>query len=387
MEKVSGTVFNWYVERNGDPSTRRSFTSEALAQEYASIYDRISDGDTTTRIYLAPTIEMVEIAKEVGEEHSLKGVYAVVEESVSKHKPKKANGRPWVPTVVVSVLLVACAALGFGVTPSRPTKTPPPQTVKCPISGIDLVLLPSGTVTMGSSEADRNYVLDNVNLQRWNKLRVQSELQRLADVPRFYLATTPVTIRQFRQFVTATGHITTGESDDEGGWGRVNNAWVRSNDYTFDNLGEDIEIDDRMPAMNISYRDALEYCLWLSNETGRTYRLPTEAEWEYAARGGTDTRWHTGNDLLNATNCGWTAASSGGIPHPVGLFEPNEFGLYDMIGGGWEWCADHFSDDRPWRVLKGGSFRATPWLARSASRSGLREDYVGANGFRVVLEP
>ena len=95
MKNTTGTIFQWYVERNGDPQTRRSFTSESLAQEYASIYDRISDGDTTTRIYLAPTIEMVEIAKAVGEEHALKGVYAVVEESVNKHQPKKANGGPW----------------------------------------------------------------------------------------------------------------------------------------------------------------------------------------------------------------------------------------------------------------------------------------------------
>ena len=385
MENTTGTVFQWYVERNGDPQTRRSFTSESLAQEYAAIYDRIADGETTTRIYLAPTIEMVEIAKAVGEEHSLRGVYAVVEEPVIKRVVPRSKGIKWIPMTVVSLLLVMFAVYGYGVTTVPPKTEPPPKTINCSVSGIDLILLKGGTILMGSSEADRKYIIANVTLDRWNTDRVNSETQRIATVKAFYMGSTEVTIRQFRKFVTATRHLTTAEVGDKGGIGRINNRWVYGTEYNFDNLGE-TRIDDQMPVLNISYLDAIDYCEWLSEQTGHQYRLPTEAEWEYAARAGTTTRWYTGDDMLTASQSGWTAQSSGSEPHPVAQFEPNGFGLYDMVGNAWEWCDDHYNDNRPFRVLKGGCFRATSWLARPAVRAGHRETHTGTTGFRVVRE-
>lgn len=385
MQNTTGTVFRWYVERNGDPHTRRSFTSESLAQEYANMFDRVSDDQTTTRIYCAPTIEMVEIAKSVGEEHVLQGVYAVIAEPSNKYPVSRKTKRNWVPATVVSVLVAMFAIYGFGVTIAPPREEPLPITITCPVSKADLVFLPGGTVFMGTSEEDRKYILESQDLSVWNIRRVKSERQHLATVGSFYIATTEVTVRQFRKFVTATRYTTTVETDTTtDGIGVIDNKWKYIPGCYFDNLGE--LTTDRMPAINISYRDAHAYCEWLSEQTGHRYRLPTEAEWEYAARAGTSTRWYTGNDLLTASQSGWLNNTKVNGPKPVAQFDPNPFGLYDMIGNAWEWCDDHFDDNRPWRVLKGGSFFSKPFMARSASRSGQKETHIGANGFRIVRE-
>ncbi len=166
---------------------------------------------------------------------------------------------------------------------------------------------------------------------------------------------------------------------------------------------------DKRPVEQVSWNDAVEFCNKLSQKTGRTYRLPSEAEWEYACRAGTATPFYFGDtitgDLANydATN---TYASepkgkSLGETTKVGSFPPNAFGLYDMHGNVWEWCQDTWhesydkapSDGSPWidkndnqyRLLRGGSWGYYPGNCRSAYR--LRpppDSYFSNNGFRVV---
>ena len=161
-------------------------------------------------------------------------------------------------------------------------------------------------------------------------------------------------------------------------------------------------IEQDHPVRDISWTDAQQYAKWLSKKTGEHYRLPTEAEWEFAARGGTLTRFWWGNQFeLNKANC----KKCGGewdrkIPAKVGRYAPNPFGLHDMNGGVWEWVSDcwHKSyqgaprDGRSWekkdcrvRVLRGGSWRNDRSYMHSASRFKYDADvrYI-ANGFRVV---
>ncbi len=138
---------------------------------------------------------------------------------------------------------------------------------------------------------------------------------------------------------------------------------------------------------SIDQHDARAYAAWLSAHTGQTYRLPTEAEWEYAARAGTATAYPWGDEIGrdNAACRGCSARWSEGRVGPVGLHPANRFGLHDMIGNGWEWVEDCFV---PWHdavkadgsahvfagcdlaVFKGGTAIAEPWQARSAMRVG-----------------
>ncbi|MGK7910559.1 MAG: formylglycine-generating enzyme family protein [Synechococcus sp.] len=166
--------------------------------------------------------------------------------------------------------------------------------------------------------------------------------------------------------------------------------------------------DDR-PVERISWQEAVEFCDRLSQKTGKLYRLPSEAEWEYACRAGTATPFYFGEtistDLANYDgNYVYGQGKKGEYRKqttPVGSFQANAFGLYDMHGNVWEWCSDwwHKNYDGatpggiPWikggekneRVLRGGSWRSNPWDCRLASRDRFVPDVRGGNGgFRVV---
>ena len=168
------------------------------------------------------------------------------------------------------------------------------------------------------------------------------------------------------------------------------------------------------PMRGVSWEDAQSYVAWLSEVTGHTYRLPTEGEWEYAARAGSVTKHHFGNDESQLcqyanhadrdTRFDWrNTACSDGVGEQtarVGRYEPNEFGLYDMHGNVWEWVEDCWnesyegapSDGSAWlsgncdlRILRGGSFDMDPRELRSANRAeASSDDNYDTNGFRVA---
>lgn len=106
-------------------------------------------------------------------------------------------------------------------------------------------------------------------------------------------------------------------------------------------------------AISPSYRNASEFCRWLSAKTGRHYRLPTAAEWEHAARAGATTEFPFGDDPAALPGHAWFAENADGTPHAVGKLAPNAWGLYDMLGNVAEWCTG--PDGKP--VVKGGSYR------------------------------
>ncbi len=242
----------------------------------------------------------------------------------------------------------------------------------------------------------------------------------------FEIGTTEVTVGQFSRFVQETHYKTDAERSASGGfgWDEAKGAIVQDSKYTAWFTGFD-QTDDH-PVVNVSWGDATEFCAWLSRKEGKTYRLPTEAEWEYACRAGTTTRYSTGDDPEDLARVGNVSdatarqkfptseaikASDGYLfTAPVGRFRPNARGLYDMHGNVWEWCADWYGSTYYWkliptvtdpqgppegpltRVMRGGSWYVKPGNSLSEYRSTFRnfEAYTSPSirvGFRVVRVP
>ncbi|MCC7524724.1 MAG: SUMF1/EgtB/PvdO family nonheme iron enzyme [Chitinophagaceae bacterium] len=114
-------------------------------------------------------------------------------------------------------------------------------------------------------------------------------------------------------------------------------------------IAPDWDWQARYPMVKVEYLDAVSYCEWLSKKYGGTWRLPTEAEWEFAARGGRDGRWYKYSGSNDLEEVGWYRFSDkekdfSHNPYPVGLKKPNELGIYDMTGNVWEWCSDKYSE-------------------------------------------
>jgi formylglycine-generating enzyme required for sulfatase activity len=173
----------------------------------------------------------------------------------------------------------------------------------------------------------------------------------------------------------------------------------------------DYEGDDR-PVDIITWDEAVEFCARLSRETGRDYRLPSEAMWEYACRAGTKTAFSFGEMISpEVANYDWNVAYDGveaktkpvNGTMPVGCFPANPWGLYEMHGNVWEWCEDHWHDDyegapedgSAWikiaetsssRVTRGGSWLINPGDCRSAQRS-YADAHDNLTGFRLVCVP
>lgn len=152
----------------------------------------------------------------------------------------------------------------------------------------------------------------------------------------------------------------------------------------------------RQPAISMTYHAAMEYCRWLSIKTGKTYRLPTEAEWEYACRAGSKTAYSFGDDPNKLGEYAWYLDNSDGAPHLGGKKRPNAWGLYDMHGNVAEWCIDHYDKDfysqfrliatvlspvllpgktRYPHVVRGGSWDDDALLLRSAARKASRKEW------------
>jgi formylglycine-generating enzyme required for sulfatase activity len=155
--------------------------------------------------------------------------------------------------------------------------------------------------------------------------------------------------------------------------------------------------DPALPVENISWNDAKEFCEKLAKMTGKAYRLPSEAEWEYACRAGT-----TGDHAGELDVMAWYSKNSGSKTHPVGQKHPNAFGLYDMHGNVWEWCEDVWHSDykgaptdgsawlsggdSSYRVVRGGSWNNDEDNCRSARRLRIEPgDRINNLGVRVVV--
>jgi formylglycine-generating enzyme required for sulfatase activity len=160
---------------------------------------------------------------------------------------------------------------------------------------------------------------------------------------------------------------------------------------------------DDLPVEFVSWNDAQEFCRRLSSKEGRAYRLPTEAEWEYACRAGSTTKYQFGDNFAQLPGYAWFDKNAGGATHGVGLKKPNAWGLHDMHGNLWQWCQDWYdpayyqrspvadpsnATASKFRVIRGGSWINAASFCRSASRYYLRpSDRDFSVGFRVAAEP
>jgi formylglycine-generating enzyme required for sulfatase activity len=227
--------------------------------------------------------------------------------------------------------------------------------------GMNLVLIPAGEFLMGSPDSDAD-ARDNEKPQ--HRVRITRP---------FYLGATAVTQGQYR---AVTGAI---PSHFKG--------------------------SDDLPVEQVSWEDAQAFCAKLNELEkeqlgGARYRLPTEAEWEYACRAGSTTRFCFGDDLARLEEYAWFNGNSDGKTHPAGQKRPNGWGLYDMHGNVWEWCGDGYErtyyanspgadplgpSGASARVIRGGSWLYDPRNARSANRSRLApEDRNNYLGFRLA---
>ena len=234
-----------------------------------------------------------------------------------------------------------------------------------------MVFVKGGTFIMGSEKGD----YDEVPV---HKVTLKS----------YYISKYEVTVLQYREFCAETGVKMPlvpapewyQEHDEAKKW-----TWRETN-----------------PISYVKWNEADAYCKWLSKSTGKNYSLPTEAQWEFAARGGVKSKNFTYSGSENPNEVCWydeTTYERG--PMPVGRLKPNELGIYDMSGNVWEWCLDYYAKYKSssqkdpkgptkgvYRVVRGGSWYYVGKMCRLTSRDGPRIAYTNYNyGFRVVINP
>lgn len=214
---------------------------------------------------------------------------------------------------------------------------------------LTLVLIPPGEFLMGSTEEEQTRFLKHANAvqDEWIIQRIprESPRHRVRITRPFWLSRHEVTRGQFRQFVETTGHSTEAERGERTGYGIVDNEWVSDARFTWSaDLG--FPQTDEHPVVNVSWNDAQAFCQWLSQEQDAAkFSLPTEAQWEYACRAGTTTPWHFGDEEAALGEYAWFREITANRSQPVGKLKPNAWGLYDMHGNVWEWCADWYAAD------------------------------------------
>jgi len=163
----------------------------------------------------------------------------------------------------------------------------------------------------------------------------------------FYLGKYEVTLKQFKAFVEATKYQT--DADKRGSsyvWTGSTYQEKKGVNWKADVAGNPRSAAEyEHPVIHVSQNDAVAYCRWLSQQTGKTYRLPTEAEWEYAARGGKLSKGYKSAGSNELKEVAWYDGNSNNTTHKVGSLQANELGLYDMSGNVWEWCSDWYASD------------------------------------------
>ncbi len=248
--------------------------------------------------------------------------------------------------------------------------------------GLKLVKIPAGEFMMGNHESidDMKKAFPDYEAERFvGKFDDEAPVHKVRITKAFLLGAYPVTIGQFKQFAADSKYATDAERNDAissppesnpsrvgpGGYGYNKDTGKlddhRNPKHTWRDAGFP-QTDDH-PVVDVSWNDATAFCKWLGAKEHKSYRLPTEAEWEYACRAGTTTRYWNGDDpegLLKIANIydessakvfpewsHYVLHGNDGFPFtsPVGSFAPNKFGLYDMHGDVWQWVSDFYASD------------------------------------------
>ena len=277
--------------------------------------------------------------------------------------------------------------------------------------GMKLVLIPPGEFDMGSTPEE---IARELEYAQHNKISNKCLQGLPSEVPRhrvkitkpFCLAMCPVTQAEYESVMGANPSNFTEKQVDVSSFNpSLSEADVkcRLDSYKLA-VGKDTS---RHPVEKVNWDEAMEFCRKLSavpteRAARHVYRLPTEAEWEYACRAGTTTRWFCGDDEAGVADVAWIYMNSGGMTHPAGEKKPNAWNLYDMHGNVQQWCADWYSKDyysqlqssdpigAPTgsnRVARGGDWHFSSCACRSAFRlSGEPTSRLHIRGFRVVME-
>jgi formylglycine-generating enzyme required for sulfatase activity len=260
--------------------------------------------------------------------------------------------------------------------------------------GMKLRLIPPGEFRMGSTDAEVEALSREARergLPNWmvEEIQVEAPARQVQIEQPYYLGKYEVTVAEFRQFVEATGFQTDGERSGDGGWANHEGKWVRRPEHVWKTPGAWVA-SDREPVVQVSWNDAQAFCRWLSEKEEVRYAIPEEKQWEFAARAGT-TRAYGVSDLKETlVRYAWTRSlERAQQPQPVGLKEPNAFGLYDMLGNAWEWCAELHPTRAggTFRVLRGGGWHTDPLRVRPTSRGAGEPDraWDAGVGFRVAI--
>jgi formylglycine-generating enzyme required for sulfatase activity len=279
------------------------------------------------------------------------------------------------------VILVLIAAIPSRGTPDKLPGIEPKkhETYTEPIPGsevkFEMVAIPGGTYLMGSPASEKGRGADEGP-------------QHPVTIRPFWMGKCEVTWDEFDQYWKAEEPARKGEPEGVDAITRPTPPYA---DETF-GLGR-----EGYPLICITHHTAMEYCRWLSFKTGKRYRLPTEAEWEWACRAGTTTAYSFGDDPAQLDEYAWHKGNSEEITHEVGKKKPNPWGLYDMHGGVAEWCIDHYQKDvyakypadkptlspvilpselRFSHVARGGSWAWEAREARSAARRGSDKSWI-----------
>jgi formylglycine-generating enzyme required for sulfatase activity len=269
--------------------------------------------------------------------------------------------------------------------------------------GMPLVLIPPGEFDMGSTPEEVAWLVER-NKEKINKWVAETPRHRVKITKPLYLGMHHVTQAEYEKVMGMNPSKYTEKQADASAFkppltegdvkGRLNESKKVA--------GKDTS---RHPVDSVNWGEAMEFCRRLSampaeRAARRVYRLPTEAEWEYACRAGTTTQWYCGGDEAGTADAAWSWNNAGGMTHPVGEKKPNAWGLYDMHGNAYQWCADWFSADYyehsppsdPMgpptgsdRVMRGGDFAWYASNCRSAMRGHMTPAGRGyTTGFRVV---
>ena len=242
---------------------------------------------------------------------------------------------------------------------------------------IEMTPIQGGTFTMGSPTGEVGHKTDE-------------SPQHQVKIDDFWMSTYEITWEQYELFRSREIDDIPGKKDNEIDIqiDAVSGATPPYTDMSFGMGKEDY------PAINITQYAAATFCKWLSAKTGRFYRLPTEAEWEYACRAGSQAAYHFGNDSNQLDEYAWFEDNSGEAYHKIGQKKPNPWGLYDMHGNVAEWTMDQYLPDfyqkldqktsiNPWaiptelypKVVRGGSWKDSAKKLRSAARRGSRASW------------
>jgi eukaryotic-like serine/threonine-protein kinase len=219
---------------------------------------------------------------------------------------------------------------------------------------LEMVRIPAGSFLMGSTDAEIERLIKEYDNDWFKNEAPQHQVTISQD---FYLGKYQVTQAQWEAIMNSQPW----QESDQKFWG------------------------DRKPVINVSWNDAKEFCQKLSQKTGKTFNLPSEAQWEYGCRAGSQTRYYFGDDESKLGDYAWYSENSNNQTQEVGKKIGNNFGLYDMMGNVWEWCEDHYhsnydnapNDGSSWvdnseanvRILRGASWYVDGHYCRSSDRS------------------